>query len=83
MADTLGSVVSVPIFQTVDTGATMLSVLIPPIILPSETATAPVATYGITAYHRISVVVGGPFDEAQRIDYGVIQLSGTASVLNF
>ena len=74
----LGSIVSVTLTMTVDTGSTTFSVLIPQTTLPNTTgSSAHIRTEGITTVHRFSVVQ--VFNLGQDELYTVTPLRGTAS----
>ena len=73
----LGTVVSVTLIPTVDTGSTTFSVLLPAVNLPGVGASAPIHTDGITTVHKFSLIPG--FNQGQREQYKVTALSGTAS----
>ena len=70
-----GTVVSVPIFVSIDSGSTSFSVLIPRVNLGSADSTN-ITTYGITALHRFGV----PAPVGQLDFYTPHQLQGTASL---
>jgi hypothetical protein len=71
----LGTVVSVTIVQTVDTGSTSASLLVPNVVLPS-TLPVPINTKLITTRHLIFVAALG---HPQRAVYSVTALTGVAS----
>ena len=74
----LGTIVSVTLMLTVDSGSTTFSVLLPQVNLPNQLgASEPVRTEGITTMHRFSLFP--PLDLGQREFYTVVALSGTAS----
>jgi hypothetical protein len=74
----LGTVVSVTLVLTVDSGSTTFSVLIPKTTLQSTTgASAHIYTEGITTVHKFSLVPA--FDLGQDETYTVTPLRGTAS----
>lgn len=76
----LGTVVSVTLFLTVDTGSTTFSVLLPAVNLSGQLgASAPIQTDGITTVHTFSPVVG--LNQGQRDQYTATPLSGTASAV--
>lgn len=76
----IGSVVSVTIFKTVDTGSTSFSVLIPRMnIAPGERAS--VHTEGITTIHRFSVIE--KLNTGQLDQYTVTRLRGSANIVEF
>jgi hypothetical protein len=73
-----GTVVSVVIRMTVDTGSTTFSVLIPRVNL-GEAESANITTHGITALHRFSIL-----PQTGQLDiYTSHQLAGTASLVFF
>jgi hypothetical protein len=73
----LGTVVSVTIVETVDTGYTSFSLLIPDLDLPTDQGSVFMHTQGITTVHRIFVgLIGHPQSET----YTVTPLNGTATV---
>jgi hypothetical protein len=73
----LGTVVSVTIVKTVDTGYTSFSLLIPDVDLPADPSSVSINTEGITTIHRIFVArIGHPQSES----YTVTPLNGTAAV---
>lgn len=76
----LGTVVSVTIVLTVDTGSTTFSVLIPQVNLAGA-ASVPISTEGITTVHRFSVIP--VLNHGQREFYTVTPLTGTASHVLF
>src|SRR5271166_1859668 len=77
----IGSVVTVTIRQTVDTGSTSVSVLIPTVNLTGPGQDAHVVTEGITTIHRFSVILA--FDRGQTELYQFTPLSGTANQVVF
>ena len=73
----LGTVVSVTIVKTVDTGSTSFSLLVPDIDLPTDQSSVSINTEGITTIHRVFVArIGHPQSES----YTVTPLNGTAAV---
>jgi hypothetical protein len=76
----LGTVVSVTIFLTVDSGSTSFSVLIPRINATAGQRTT-VNTEGITTTHHFSIVPA--FDHGQLDAYTVTALHGTADIVVF
>lgn len=73
----LGTVVSVTIAETTDTGSTSFSLLIPDVDLPTGQSSVYIQTEGITTVHRIFLgLIGHPQSET----YTVTQLNGTAAV---
>jgi len=76
----LGSVISVTIVPSVDTGTTTFSLLLPQVSLPNQVgASTPISTEGITTVHRFSPVPAGRL--GQREVYTVTPLHGTASLV--
>ena len=74
----LGTVVSVTLVLTVDSGSTTFSVLFPKVNLPDRLgASAAIRTEGITTFHRFSIVP--VFNQGQLETYTVTALYGTAS----
>lgn len=71
----IGTLVTVTIFLTVDSGSTTFSILIPNVNLRSADS-AQITTYGITTLHRFSII-GPPQGQAEF--YTAHQLSGTGS----
>lgn len=75
----LGTVVSVTIVKTVDSGSTTFSVLIPKVNLPDRRgATTFISSEGITTLHKFSIAPG--LNQGQRDIYSVTTLRGTASL---
>ncbi|MBX9637127.1 MAG: hypothetical protein K2Q45_06205 [Nitrosomonas sp.] len=74
----IGTIVSVTIRLTIDSGGTTFSVLLPRVNLPAAQS-LPIHTEGITTLHRFSIlpVIG------QRDFYTVTPLSGTAAQVFF
>ena len=73
----LGTVVSVTIVKTVDTGYTSFSLLVPDVDLPTDQSSVSIDTEGITTVHRIFVaLIGHPQSETST----VTSLNGTAAV---
>jgi hypothetical protein len=73
----LGTVVSVTIVETVDTGYTSFSLLVPDVDLPTDQSSVSINTEGITTVHRIfTALIGHPQSET----YTVTSLDGTAAV---
>ncbi|HEY6330281.1 MAG TPA: hypothetical protein VI756_13160 [Blastocatellia bacterium] len=72
----LGTLVSVTIFLTVDTGSASFTLLLPTVNLaPTIGSSAPVSTEGISTSHHFSIFAG--FDKNQQEFYGVTALTGT------
>jgi hypothetical protein len=75
----LGTVVSVTLVLTPDSGSTTFSVLIPQVNLDNQRGSAaPVETDGITTHHRFSLVPQSLRGQLER--YCVTPMSGTASL---
>jgi hypothetical protein len=73
----LGTVVSVTIVETVDTGYTSFSLPVADVELPTDQSSVFMHTEGITTVHRIFVaLIGHPQSET----YTVTPLNGTAAV---
>jgi hypothetical protein len=75
-APDLGTLVSVTIRRTVDSGSTSFTLVVPPVVLDSPDATAPVQVLGITTVHPFSVV--RRFRLGQLAAYSEVTLTGTA-----
>jgi hypothetical protein len=75
-----GMLVSVTLRQTVDSGSTTFSLIIPTVLLEPP-AKVPIATLGITTVHRRSIVP--QFNLGQMETYSVSQLEGTAEFVEF
>ena len=73
----IGTLVTVTIRMTVDSGSTSFSLLVPVVNLTGPTDKEPVHTIGITTVHRFSVVAA--FMKGQIESYSVTNLSGTAA----
>jgi hypothetical protein len=76
----IGTLVSVSIRKTIDTGSTSFTLLLPNINL-ENTKQASIITEGITTIHRFSVVP--MLRQGQTQLYNVTQLSGTAQAVDF
>lgn len=74
----VGTLVSVTIRLTIDTGGTTFSILLPRVNIPGE-VTVPIQTIGITTIHKSPIIpkIG------QRDFYTVVRLTGSASRLFF
>jgi len=75
----VGTLVSVTIIKTVDTGSTSFSVLIPRVTLQNGQP-AHIRTAGVTTLHRLTVDTPA---HGQLDTYQLHHLSGTASVVEF
>jgi hypothetical protein len=74
--DDLGMILSVTIVESVDTGSTTFSLLVPYVQLPGQQSSVYICTEGITTIHRIFVaLIGHPQSET----YTVTALDGTAA----
>jgi len=75
----LGTVVSVTVVLTVDTGSTTFTLLLPRVNIASQgpLTSVPVSTEGITTVH--AGPFGPPFGHAQEEFYTVTPLTGTAA----
>jgi hypothetical protein len=77
----IGSLVTVVIRLTVDSGSTSFTVLIPVVNLPAPDLPIPIETVGITTVHRFSIVPR--FNQGQIELYSVTPLVGTAIHVEF
>jgi hypothetical protein len=71
----IGTLVTVTIFLTVDSGSTTFTILIPAVNLRTSDSVQ-ISTFGITTLHRFSII--GP-PQGQTESYTTHRLSGTAS----
>lgn len=74
----IGTLVSVTIRLTVDTGGTSFSLVLPHVNIPGEQS-VPIQTFGITTLHRFSIL---PIT-GQRDFYTVTRLHGSAARVFF
>ena len=75
--DDLGMIVSVTLVESVDTGSTTFSLLVPDVQLPDQLTSVSIRTGGIITVHRVFVaLIGHPQSET----YTVTALDGTAAV---
>ncbi len=74
----IGTLVSVTIRLTVDTGGTSFSLVLPHVSIPGEQS-VPIQTFGITTLHRFSIL---PIT-GQRDFYTVTRLHGSAARVFF
>jgi hypothetical protein len=72
----VGTLVSVTIRRTIDTGSTSFTLMIPRVRLPVGQTESEVEVVGITTRHRFSVVPR--FNLGQLDEYGEVTLKGTA-----
>jgi hypothetical protein len=77
----IGTLVSVTIRMTVDSGSTAFTLMVPSVNLAGSSTQAEIHTYGITTVHRFSVVPAA--NQGQTEIYTTTELSGTASVVHF
>jgi hypothetical protein len=77
----IGSLVTVVIRLTVDSGSTSFSVLIPTVNLTAPDHPSPVETLGITTIHRFSILP--VLNQGQTELYTITPLGGTAAHLEF
>jgi hypothetical protein len=80
-SDALGTLVSVTLALSPDTGSTTFTLLVPHVNLLSESDSVPVVTQGITTQHRFSPVTATL--HGQLDTYMVMTLTGTASFFKF
>jgi hypothetical protein len=80
-ATPIGSLVTVTVRRTVDTGSTSFSVLIPTVNLTAPGVPASISTEGVTTVHRFSVIPA--FNRGQTELYTFTPLSGTAEQVVF
>lgn len=79
-ATEIGTLVTVATRQSVDTGRTTFSLLVPTVNLGASPS-VPIQTEGITTVHRFSIIQ--TFNQGQTELYRVVQLTGTASFVAF
>jgi hypothetical protein len=77
----IGTLVTVTIHLTVDSGSTSFTLLVPRIQLGNSHQSAHVNTFGITTLHRLSLVPS--LDLGQTELYTVTNLVGTAALVSF
>jgi hypothetical protein len=77
----LGTLVTVTIRRTVDSGSTSFTLFVPTVNLPGPNTSTKITTEGITTQHRFSVVPR--FNQGQTELYSVTQLTGTAKAVPF
>jgi hypothetical protein len=71
----LGTVVSVTIIPSIDTGPTDFSLVVPEVVLALADSSVPIETFGVTTMHHVLFGAIGP----QRETYTVTKLSGSAA----
>jgi len=76
----IGTLVTVTIRKTVDTGSTLFTLVLPRVNLENSNS-APVETKGITTTNRFSVIP--QFNQGQTQTYTIIPLTGTAQSVAF
>jgi|ERR1041385_3872538 hypothetical protein len=76
----IGTLVTVTIARTVDSGSTSFTLLVPNVNLDQDIS-VPITTEGITTIHRFSIVPA--FNHGQTEIYRVDPLRGTASLVDF
>ncbi|HEV3042197.1 MAG TPA: hypothetical protein VHA33_30840 [Candidatus Angelobacter sp.] len=77
----IGTLVTVTIRMTVDSGSTAFTLLVPNVNLEEETNMVDITTFGITTIRRFSIVP--EFNEGQLDSYAVTELRGTAARVVF
>ena len=77
----IGTLVTVTIRLTVDSGSTSFTLLVPTVNLPGPNTHAHITTEGITTLHRFSI--NPKLNQGQTELYTVTQLTGTAEAIPF
>jgi hypothetical protein len=77
----LGTLVTITIRKTIDSGSTSFTLLVPTVNLPGPNVPVNITTEGITTLHRFSVVPR--FNQGQTELYSVTQLTGIAEAVPF
>jgi hypothetical protein len=77
----IGTLVTVTIRSTVDSGSTSFTLLVPTVNLPGPNSHAHITTEGITTLHRFSI--NPKLNQGQTELYIVTQLTGTAEAIPF
>lgn len=77
----IGTLVTVTIMMTVDSGSTTFSLLVPIVNLNAPFDSVQVTTEGITTHHRFSVIHAAMHGQIET--YSVQELTGTASHVEF
>jgi hypothetical protein len=72
----LGTIVSVTIVPSVDTGPTDFSVVVPDVTLPPGSGSVTIETFGVTTMHHVFV---GAIGHPQHETYATTALQGTAT----
>ncbi|HEV2963545.1 MAG TPA: hypothetical protein VG649_17090 [Candidatus Angelobacter sp.] len=76
----IGTLVTVTIRMTIDTGSTTFSLMVPGVNLEFSSQ-AQIKTFGVTTIHKFSVVPA--FRQGQTQLYSLTELSGTAAAVKF
>ena len=76
----IGTLVTVTIFKTIDSGSTSFTLIVPHVNL-DRGSSVPIVTEGITTLHRFSIVPA--LNHGQTELYTVLRLTGTASAVDF
>ena len=76
----IGTLVTVTIFKTIDSGSTSFTLIVPRVNL-DQAISVPIVTEGITTLHRFSIVPA--LNHGQTELYTVVRLTGTASAVDF
>jgi hypothetical protein len=77
----IGTLVTVTIRRTIDTGSTSFTLLVPTINLPELNKEVQITTQGITTIHRFSIIPR--LNQGQTELYSVTQLTGVAEAVSF
>ena len=77
----IGTLVTVTLHMTVDTGSTSFTLLVPTVNLDQPHKSAHITTEGITTLHRFSVIPA--LNRGQTELYTVVKLAGTAQAVVF
>ncbi len=77
----IGTLVTVTIRQTIDTGSTSFTLLLPIVNLSGVNTPTNITTFGITTLHPLSPIL--QFNQGQRELYSVTQLIGIAQAIPF
>ena len=77
----IGTLVTVTLQMTVDTGSTSFTLLVPTVNLDQTHKSAHITTEGITTLHRFSVIPA--LNQGQTELYTVVKLTGTAQAVVF
>ena len=77
----IGTLVTVTLHMTVDTGSTSFTLLVPTVNLDQTHKSAHITTEGITTLHRFSVIPA--LNRGQTELYTVVKMTGTAQSVVF